>query len=120
MARPTKQPHEKRTERHNLRYTPAEMRHIQRQAQLAGLDPTEYMRRLTLRESVGVSSSRTDPALITEVNRLALQLKYVGVTANKLAIATHMEREFRGDWRHVASEIDAVRSEVADTLKRIV
>lgn len=48
MARPRLQEHEKRTERHNLRFTLAEIDHINTQAAAAGLDVTEYLRRRAL------------------------------------------------------------------------
>lgn len=112
---------EQRTYRPNPRYTHAEELAIRRHAAMAGLTPAAYVREQSLGAEVRAPvRGRADPALITEINSLALQLKYAGVTANKLAIATHMERDFRGRWQDVADDIDAARAAAAELLERLV
>jgi hypothetical protein len=122
MPRPEKHPDERRTRRHNLRFTTAEHHHIRRQADAAGLDTAEYLRRRALGYVVpaGTGPRRADPALITEVNRLALQLKGLGVLANQLALSTHTGRRFRGDWEALAVEIGASRQQVTAVLERLL
>ncbi len=48
MARPTKDDAAKRTERFNLRLTPAELAHVQQQAAHAGIGAHDYARRRVL------------------------------------------------------------------------
>ena len=109
MARPRLEEHEKRTERHNLRFTLAEIDHIRTQADAAGIDVSEYLRRRALGYTVptGGSSRRTDPALITELNR-------VGVNVNQLALATHTGRDFVRYWQEIGQEVSKVLERVVD------
>lgn len=48
MARPKKQPEERRTSRFNLRFTAAEDAYVREQAFAADLSPTDYLRALAL------------------------------------------------------------------------
>jgi hypothetical protein len=106
MARPTKQSHEKRQERFNLRLTVAEIEHLRAQALAAGLAPHEYARRRVLGFQVSPAPRQADAALVSEINR-------VGVNVNQLARAQNAEREFRGDWRAVRVELQRVLEKVA-------
>lgn len=110
MARPKMEDHEKRTERHNLRFTLAEIDHIRTQADAAGLDMTEYLRRRALGYTVpaGGVARRTSPALITELNR-------VGVNVNQLALASHTGREFVRYWREIGEELTSVLERVVES-----
>lgn len=102
MARPKKQPHERRTERFNLRFTVAELAHVEQQARAAGLDPTEYLRRRALGYTVPAAPARrTDPALVSELNR-------IGVNVNQLARAVHTGRDFVAYWREIGAELSAI------------
>ena len=107
MARPKLEEHEKRTERHNLRFTLAEIDHIRTQADAAGLDVTEYLRRRALGYTVpaGGSARRTDPALVSELNR-------VGVNVNQLALATHTGRDFVRYWQEIGQEVSQILERV--------
>ena len=99
MARPKKQPFEKRDQRFNLRYTQAEIEHIRLAAQKAGLHPHEYARRRSLSAPVATpKSGRADPALINELNR-------IGVNLNQIARALNRGREFEEDWDELAFEL---------------
>lgn len=108
MARPRKQPHEKRDRRFNLRLTSAELSHLCLQAERAGLHPHEYIRRRVLGHAVVASSPvrKADPALISELNR-------IGVNLNQLAKATNMGRRFAGIWSDLAAELRRVLVTVA-------
>ncbi|MEZ5896970.1 MAG: MobC family plasmid mobilization relaxosome protein [Parvularculaceae bacterium] len=103
MGRPKKQLHEKRSQRFNIRYSPAEMRHIRLQAHKAGLEPHEYARRRTLGHIVvtQTTTGRTDPALINELNR-------IGVNLNQIARAANMGREVEEDWSALIIELRRV------------
>ncbi len=122
MARPRKQPHEKRSEQNNLRFTVAEMEHIRTQAAAAGLDVPDYLRARSLNYVVpsGGSVRRSDPALVTEINRLGVELKALGNNANQLARAVHTDRHFHGRWEEIADAIADTKRRVSDALSRIV
>lgn len=105
MARPTKQPHEKRTERFNLRFTVAELAHVQDQARLAGLDATEYLRRRALGFVVSPAPRRADAALVTELNR-------IGVNLNQIARNINADRPERADADVVLAELRGVLAQV--------
>lgn len=109
MARPRLQEHEKRTERYNLRFTLAEMDHIRDQAVAAGQDVSEYLRRRALGYKVPAagSSRRIDPALISELNS-------VGVNINQLAKATHLGREFSHYWQSLGEELTQILERLVD------
>ena len=122
MARPKMEDHEKRTHRHNVRLTAAELGHIQSQATLAGLEVTEYIRLKamgTVVKSKG-SATRSDPALITKINTMALQLRKAGVTANKMAVAVHSDQSFPIRWQQVADGLDAARANAEAVLSELV
>lgn len=103
MARPRKQEHERRTASIRADLTEAEKVFVQEQAARAGLSAAEYTRRRVLGYAVvsPAASRRADPALITELNR-------VGVNVNQLARAVHTDRDFVRFWREIGSELQAV------------
>lgn len=135
MARPTKHPSERRTKRFNLRFTLAELEHVETQANLAGLEPTEYLRRRSLDYEVPLQSARADAAgFVTELNRLALaleknaqELSAIGNNANQIARALNSGRRSRIDWDTVGEEIErlskqsrALLEQASETLERTV
>ncbi len=103
MARPEKQPEEKRTERHNLRFTLAEHEHVREQAERAGLGVTEYLRRRSLGYEVPSAASRRliDPGVLVELNR-------VGVNLNQIARNLNSGRTERLDLSAVLDELTGV------------
>ncbi len=106
MARPIKAPGEKRDQRFNLRYTAAEIEHLRMQAANAGLHPHEYARRRTLGHAVPPAPARSsDPALVSELNR-------IGVNLNQLARAVNADRRVQGDPAVVLAKLDAALDEV--------
>lgn len=121
MARPKKHPEEKRSERFNLRFTVAEREHIATQAQLAGLEPTEYLRRRSLGYEVPTKGAqRTDPGLVTEVNRLALELSALGNNANQIARSKNSGRRERVAWDAVVERITELGEQASEVLERLV
>lgn len=107
MARPKKEPHEKRSERpFNPRFTVAEVEYIRAQADAAGIGPHEYMRRRALDYNVPSGHrQRADPGLVNEINR-------IGVNVNQLAIAVHRGSDFQEHWKSIGDEIRSVLTEV--------
>lgn len=106
MARPKKQSHEKRSETARFRVTLAEREYIRSRAAAAGMAETDYLRARALGFSVSPArSAQTDPALITELNS-------IGVNVNQLAAATHQGRDFVRYWREIGAELRQVLSKV--------
>lgn len=105
MARPTLQPHERRTERFNLRFTAAELAHIQQQAHAAGIDATEFLRRRALGYVVPPAPRRADASLVSELNR-------VGQNLNQIARNLNSGRTLR-------LEVDVVIAELRGILEKV-
>lgn len=108
MPRPRKEPHEKRTQRHNVRFTAAELAHVQAQAEAAGIDVAEYLRRRALGYQVPAGGGRggADPAILSELNR-------IGVNVNQLARATHVGRDFVRYWKAIGADLSRVLERMA-------
>jgi len=100
MARPRKQPDEKRTASVRADLTVAERLYVHEQATLAGISAAEYTRRRILGFAVvaGGNIRRVDPAFISELNR-------IGVNVNQLARAVHTDRDFARYWREIGDEL---------------
>lgn len=122
MARPKKHPDEKRIERFNLRFTVAELAHVEAQARVAGIEPTEYLRRRALGYAVppAPAQRRTDPGIVTELNRLGIELKAIGNNANQIALATHTNRRFATSWEDVVKRIHRLGDQVTEALEKAV
>ncbi len=86
MARPTKDDAAKRTERFNLRLTLAELAHVQAQATHAGIGAHEYARRRVLGHRVPPARSQIDAALLTELNRIGVNLNQLAHAVNSGAV----------------------------------
>lgn len=100
MARPKKSDAEKRSQVVNMRFTLAEHEHLRAQAESAGLSVSDYVRRRAIGYTVPPAPSRatSDPALLSELNR-------IGVNVNQLARASHRGAEFTRYWRDVGAEL---------------
>ena len=106
MARPKKQDEEKRSETARFRVTVAEREYIRAQASSAGLGEAEYLRRRALGYAVPPArSGRSDPALISELNR-------IGVNVNQLARATHRGSDFVHTWRTIGQQLSETLASV--------
>ena len=106
MARPKKQDGEKRDEVARFRVTLAEREYIRAQANAAGLGEAEYLRRRALGYAVPPArSGRSDPALISELNR-------IGVNVNQLARATHRGSDFVHSWQIIGKQLSDVLASV--------
>ncbi len=100
MARPKKQPAERRTVSLSCRVTLLERLRIDAAAAQAGLSPSEYIRRQALTGRVTVQGKRTlDPALFDQIRR-------IGVNLNQLTRVAHMEGKIPSGLRAVTAAIE--------------
>ena len=122
MARPKKQPHERRTASVRSDLTLAEKCYVQEQAVTAGLSEAEYTRRRVLDYTVRsvAGSSTCDPALVSEINRLGRELSALGNLVNQVALYCHTERRLRSEWSLLPGEIKHLRRLVERTLEQVV
>jgi len=101
MARPKKNDQDKRSERSEQRYTVAERVFIRDQALRAGISETEFIRRRALSLPVKAApTSSSDPALVSELNR-------IGVNLNQIAKAMNAGRGMPHSLAALQSEIEA-------------
>ncbi len=85
MARPSKNEHEKRSERLFTRVTPAEHVLIADKAAAAGLSLSEFIRVLALTEKVTPRKTKLEASFLVELNR-------IGVNLNQIAHANNAGR----------------------------
>ena len=105
MPRPQKSPEEKRSEVARFRLTIAERAFLRSQADAAGLSEAEYLRKRALGLPVRAASERSDPALVSELNR-------IGVNVNQLARATHRGADFTQYWREIGTMLEGILAKV--------
>ena len=122
MTAPRREHKENRDDIARARVTAAEKQYIAEQARLAGLHESEYIRRRLLDYIVPTSASvpATDPALITELNRLGLELRRIGNNANQLAINAHTGRRGKLAWNVVVKAIHEQIDAVAAVIEKLV
>ena len=104
-GRPKKQPHEKRGPTIRARVTLAEQAYVQEQAALAGVTPTEYIRRRVLGFSVSPSPRQEDASILTELNR-------IGVNVNQIARNLNSGRPLNID-------IDLVQAKLLEAIEKV-
>lgn len=107
MARPVKTPEEKRSDVARFRLTAAERAFLRSQADAAGLSESDFLRRRALGLPVRAAAARSDPALVSELNR-------IGVNVNQLARATHRGADFTRYWREVGTELEGILARLLD------
>ncbi|QDS97070.1 plasmid mobilization protein [Adhaeretor mobilis] len=122
MARPKKQPHERRTASVRSDLTVAEKCYVQEQAALAGLSEAEYTRRRVLDYAVRAVAgpSACDPALVSEINRLGREVSSLGNLVNQVALYCHTERRLRPEWGLLPNEIKRLGRLVEVKLEEVV
>ncbi|PQO40751.1 hypothetical protein C5Y96_01240 [Blastopirellula marina] len=121
MARPKKHANEKRSERYNLRFTLAEVEHLRQQADAAGLDVADYLRRRCLgHQIIAAPERRIKYALIGEVNQLGRQISALGNVTNQVALYLHTDRQVRPDWEVLPTEIKQSQKQLATVLEKLV
>lgn len=119
MARPKKQPHEQRTASTRADLTVAEKLYLSEQASRAGLTEAEYVRRRALGHQVSPAPARADAALITEINRLGVEMRAWGVNLNQLTRDENAGREFHGDWVALRDRLHYELDEVERVLAKV-
>ena len=92
--------------------------YIVREAEAAGLSPAGVVHRM-LEYAAAPPARRQMAALISEVNRLNLELKGIGVNANQLALASHTNRRFATAWEDVAAAVMEQRAKAEEVLDKI-
>ena len=84
MARPKKQEHERRSARiPPIDVTEAERTLVESQARAAGLSVTEYSRQRVLSGKVTAAPTRDTASLITELNRIGVNLNQIARQINR-------------------------------------
>lgn len=108
MARPKKQDQEKRTETARFRTTLAEREYIRDQARLAGVSEADYLRARALgyRVAPAPKSAAVDPALVSELTR-------IGVNVNQLAKHANAGRAMPHSWTALSEQLHTILSRVA-------
>lgn len=104
MARPKHNEHEARSASTRTDLTLAEKEALRDRVRASGLkSEAEFVRQAIFSATIRppARSATTDPALLSELNR-------VGVNVNQLAAATHMGRDFVQYWREIGTELETV------------
>lgn len=108
MSRPKKHDDEKRTERHNLRFTIAEMVEIEQSAAAAGMKPTEFMRLRALGQVVKPAPAPVETQLISEINMIGVNLHQF-LRDDRFGRGTRTE----SDWNLLYDRLSQVLEKVA-------
>ncbi|QDV71884.1 plasmid mobilization protein [Botrimarina mediterranea] len=121
MARPPKIAEERRENR-TVRYTTAEWLMLAERGAEAGLSTSEYVRAASLSARVVkvVRSGGCDPAVVSELNQLSLQLSALGNLANQVALYLHTGRPIPKDWSALPGAIEKTRREASALLCKLV
>lgn len=106
MARPRLEPDEQRAERFSVRFTAAERVFLEQQAATADIAVAELLRRRALALPVQPRQARADAALLSELNR-------VGVNLNQIARNMNAGRRERLDVDGIMHELRGVLSRLA-------
>lgn len=113
MARPIKQPHERRSEQLKIRFTPDELAAIEEEARKASLDRVEFARRLLLGSRVSVAPESVREAkleaadLLLAIDELTGQTKRVGNNVNQLTRAEYRGSQYRDFWQEIGDQLRA-------------
>lgn len=116
-GRPPLSADEKLTEVVRLRLTAAELELVRRRSAAAGITVSDYLRRRV--QNSPIPRHRFNPALVSEINELGLQLRAVGNLANQLARSVHTGRKFVTDWRVVRDAVDQTVQKASDALEQV-
>jgi hypothetical protein len=106
MARPKTTDARRRARLGQFRMTAEEELSVKMNAAAAGLSVSDFLRRRALGLTVTPPASRVDAALVSELNR-------IGVNVNQLAFAHNADREFKGDWEAIRDQLSRVLEKVA-------
>lgn len=107
MARPKKKDRERREKTIRARVTDAEKNYCIEQADLAGLDETEYVRRRVLGHKIILPPSKADAVLLMELNR-------IGVNLNQLTKQANAGKDMPYSIHSVITQLQTVLEKVAN------
>ncbi len=93
--------------------------YLRQQAEAAGLNEAGLVQRI-LEFAAAPPARRQTAALISEINRLGLELKAIGNNANQLALSSHTNRRFATSWEDVVQGIGQLRTKVSDVLDKVL
>jgi hypothetical protein len=82
-GRPLKQPHEKRSEQVKTRFTLAELDKLRADANRAGLSLADFVRRASLGVAVTIKYGSAEPAALTELNKIGINLNQIARSLNR-------------------------------------
>lgn len=119
-GRPKKADGETRSELVAVRLTITEKAELDRRAGQAGLSPSEYLRHCVFRRRTPAGKAGTDPALVSELNRLTLETARIGNNLNQLARATHRDSAFQEFWREIGQEVRFTAMQVRRALEKVL
>ena len=122
LTMPVRQSEERLTESLRLRLTLAEAERLRAVAAEAGITVSDFLRRRACGYKVPAPRQHRafDPAMVSEVNRLGVEIKKVGNLANQVALAAHTGRRSRVVWDEVAEQIGSALAEVHAVLERLL
>ena len=107
MGRPRKAPEERRDERLPApRVTSDELGFVVQQANAAGIDMAEFIRRRALGRRVAPARAVADDRLLLEINR-------IGVNLNQISRAAHLGKTLEGKLATALDELHAAMKRVA-------
>ena len=115
MARPVLHSDERRSERYNLRFTPAELATLEEHAAVCGQSVSTFLRDRCLgyRPSVAAAGNA---ASVAAADRLGRRLAEIGNVVNQVARAAHTDRSAPDGWERLPAEIDRLLNEFERTL----
>lgn len=122
-GRPKKTGAEGLSERLTFRMSIAERGRLEAEAAQAGMSPSDYVRaRLfsTRRSMPSPAPQAVDPALISLLNKVNLELRRVGNNANQLALATHRDSSFTQFWREIGDEVRFAAVQARSALNQVL
>ncbi|MFA5951877.1 MAG: plasmid mobilization relaxosome protein MobC [Hyphomicrobium sp.] len=82
-GRPLKQTHEKRSEQVKTRYTLAELDKLRADASRAGLSLADFVRRASLGMAITIKHGGAEPAALTELNKIGINLNQIARSLNR-------------------------------------
>ena len=92
--------------------------YFKEQAKEAGLSEAGLVRHM-LDFAAAPPAKRQVAALISELNRLGLELSAIGNNANQLALATHTNRRFATSWEKVVERIYELSDQVESAIEKV-
>ena len=122
VGRPRLHPSERRSQEVRVRLTPAEKLYVEEQAQAAAITPVEYVRRRALDHRVTSGGGVATAAVVSELNRVGVQLSGLGNVVNQVARYAHSDRQargFDGDWEAILSSVEDARSAISAALDQL-